>query len=73
MAVALERLQAGTPFIAYTWLYSDPPWLFILKQSFYQTAGWTEYECGHIRLKRSILYRHFVVSNKSMRISYKLK
>jgi WD40 repeat protein len=43
--MALERLQAGTPFIFHSWLCFDPLWLFLLEKTPYQTAGWTKHEC----------------------------
>ena len=35
MAMALKRLEAGTPFISHTRLYCDPLWLFLHKKTPY--------------------------------------
>src|SRR5436309_3349124 len=68
LAMALERLEAGTPLIPYGWLYCDPPWLFFLKITSYKAAVWTKYKCRHVYLKRAVLYCLNVIHNKQARI-----
>src|SRR2546423_411835 len=67
-AVALERLQAGTPFISYSRLHRDPLRLFLPEKNPYQAARRTEHECRRIRLKRTLLYCPLMIHNESVRI-----
>jgi len=63
IAMALERLKAGAPIFFYSRLYRNPLWFFSLEKISYQALGWTENECGHVCLERTILYCPFVVHN----------
>src|SRR5271156_2030833 len=67
-AMALERLQAGTPFISHSRLYRDPLRLFLLEKTPCQAAGWAEQECRRICLKRIVLDDASIRQNKSMSI-----
>lgn len=54
-AVALERLQASTPYISNTGSYLYPFWLLFLEKTFDSTACWAEYKRRRICLKRTVL------------------
>ena len=68
IAVALERLQAGPPFLTQSWLYYNHFQLF-LKKVPDQAAGWAAHECRRIRLERIVLYYRLVVHDESVRVS----
>jgi hypothetical protein len=67
MAIALERLEAGTPF-SYTWSNCDPSRFFFLIPTPDKAMLWTKQECRYIHLKRAVLYGLDVIHDKQARI-----
>ena len=72
IAMALERLQARTPFVVHDRSNYDFFELFVMKQTSNDTTCWTENQCRCICLERVILNCPLMIHDESLCVLNKL-